>query len=746
MAEERRPPNRRVKTPTVLQIEAVECGAACLGMVLGYYGRIVSLEQLRVECGVSRDGSKASNINKAARRYGLSAKGYRKKTADLFKMTLPMILFWNFNHFVVLEGFSQKWVYINDPAQGRLKITYDEFDLSFTGIVLEFNKTDDFEKGGKKDSLAQMLIPRLRGSWWGVAFVVLASLLLVVINLIVPSFSRIFVDDILVLNRDWILALLAAMGASVLFMALLTWLQQRFLSRLETKLALNMSTKFFWHILRLPMVFFTQRYSGDLTKRIEINDRVSELLSGELATNMIGIVMLGFYSILMLQYDMLLTVIGISIVALNLVALGYFSRLRRDANRRLLIEENAIMGAAMNGLQIIETLKATGSESDFFSKWAGHHAKTVNAEQTLGVYSKILSVIPLMLTNLSVTAILVIGGIRVIQGELTVGMLAAFQALMLAFLTPVNDLVNVGARLQEAEGDLDMLDDVLRYERDSGVDMQVYGADDDLKLAGYIELRNVTFGYSRLGDPLLKNISLSLTPGNRVAFVGSSGSGKSTLAKVIAGLYETWEGDIFFDGRRRDEIPRHVMNNSLAMVDQDIFMFSGSVRENLTMWDKTIPIQHVIQAAKDAAIHSDIVQRSGGYESIVSEGGRNYSGGQKQRLEIARSLVINPTILIMDEATSALDPITEKVIDDNLRRRGCTCIIVAHRLSTIRDCDEIIVFDKGRIVQRGTHDEMINAEGPYAQLIKAEDSGEDAEDILNTIFDRLDTGKFSKPA
>lgn len=731
------PPNRRVKTPTILQIEAVECGAASLGMVLGYYGRIVSLEQLRIECGVSRDGSNASNINKAARRYGLTAKGFRKQPEDLYDLPLPMIIFWNFNHFLVLEGFNKTHAFLNDPAQGRTKVTHAEFDISFSGVVLVFEKTDAFEKGGKTPSLIEALSPRLRGSWSGVNYVIIASFLLVLLGLVVPTFSRIFVDDILVQGRDWIAPLLAAMGLTALAVGILTWLQQKYLLRLETKLALSMSTRFFWHILRLPIVFFTQRYGGDLTKRIEINDRVAQLLSGELATNLLGVVMVGFYAILMIQYDVVLTVVGISIVTLNMIALQVFSRRRTDATKRLQIEESAIMGSAMNGLQIIETLKATGAESDFFAKWAGQHAKTINVEQEHAIYSKILSVIPLLLTNLSIVAILVVGGVRVIDGSMTVGMLVAFQILMLAFLKPVNELVNLGGRLQDAKGDLNMLDDVLRYERDPQVDYEVETArENQIKLAGYVELSGITFGYSRFAPPLLQDVSLSLKPGSRVALVGTSGSGKSTVAKLIAGLYAPWEGQILFDDKTREEIPRPVITRSLAMVDQDIFMFEGTIRENLSLWDKTIPIQDIIQATKDAAIHADISARSGGYESKIVEGGRNFSGGQKQRLEIARALVRNPTILVLDEATSALDPITEKTIDDNIRRRGCTCVIVAHRLSTIRDCDEIIVFDKGQIVQRGTHASMINVDGPYARLIKAEE-GDDKETVMETIFDRL---------
>jgi len=701
-------------------MEAVECGAACLGTVLAYFRRWVPLEELRLACGVSRDGSKASNMIKAARRYGLVAKGFKTEPGGLRNRKLPAILHWNFNHFVVLDGFRKGRVHINDPASGPRTVSEEELDQSFTGVVLTFEPGPDFEPGGSPPSLLRALARRLEGAAPALLFVLLAGLALVLPGLVAPVFTKVFVDQVLLDDRrQWLGPLLLGMGITATLLGLLTWLQQSYLLRLETRMAVAGSSRFLWHVLRLPVEFFTQRFAGDVSSRVAINDRVAQLLSRDLATHCVGALMIVFFAVVMFQYDALLTVISIVVVSINVAALRYVSRKRVDGNRRLLQERGKLNGTAIGGLQTIETLKATGGESDLFARWSGYQAKVVNNRQELERYTQVLDAIPPFLVALNTALILGIGSLRVIDGALTLGALVAFQALVASFVAPVNRLVNLGGQLQLVEGDMNRLDDVLRYRTEEGIaaDPGAVPEDRRVRLAGRLELRGVTFGYSRLAPPLIEGFDLTLEPGSRVALVGSSGSGKSTVAKLVTGLYRPWSGEILFDGEPRDEIPPQVLNSSLAAVDQTVFLFEGSVRDNLTLWDPTQPLPEVVAAARDACIHGDVAGRPAGYDSPVAEGGANFSGGQRQRLEIARALVGNPSLLVLDEATSALDPETEQRIDENLRRRGCTCLIIAHRLSTVRDADEILVLDGGKIVQRGVHEDLRDAEGPYAELI-----------------------------
>jgi len=717
------PPSKRVRTPTLLQMEAVECGAASLGIVMGYYGLTVPLEEIRVECGVSRDGSKASNVLKAARKYGLDAKGYKyDDLTKLYDLELPVVLFWNLNHFLVLEGFGGGKAFLNDPAKGPTKVTLEELNSSYSGVVLTFAPGENFHKGGNKPSMLRSLRARLDDSTGALLFVMLCGLLLVVPGLVVPTFTRIFIDDYLVGHRAFIVQpLLMAMGVTALFLMALTWLQRYYLLRLQTKLSLLHSSRFFAHLQRLPVPYFVQRFAGEIGSRVAINDNVASVIASKLTTTAIDLCVVVFYAALMLYYDVPLSLAVILVSFINIAIIRSVARIRTDISRRLQLDKGKLMGTSMGGLQMIETLKATGGEAEFFGRWAGYQAKSLVGEQGLSVISETTANIPALVGTLATLLVYIMAGFKVMEGQFTIGMLVAYQTLVASFNRPLASLVNFSGLLQELRGDMTRLDDVMAYPQDpqySRFEAAEKTADQaSLKLSGKVELRDITFGYSPLEPPLIDGFNLTVHPGERVALVGGSGSGKSTVAKLVAGLYEPWRGTVLFDDRPRTELPRRLITNSVAVVDQEVFLFGGTIAENVSMWDTTLPPSRISAACHDAAIADVIEARDGRYDAVLEEGGKNMSGGQRQRLEIARALAGLPTIVVLDEATSALDSATETVIDESLRRRGCTCLIIAHRLSTIRDADKILVMRRGKVVQEGTHDSMKDIPGPYRDLI-----------------------------
>lgn len=713
---------KRVHTPTVVQQEAVECGAAALAIVLGYHGRVVPLEELRVACGVSRDGAKAANVLKAARSYGLEASGMRTETSGLAKSPLPAIVFWNFNHFLVVEGAGPRGVWVNDPAVGPRRVSWEEFEGSFTGIVLELKPGPDFEPGGSRPRLVSALAARLSivAAASPLALCVIAGLALAIPGLIVPAFLKIFVDLVLDQGeRHLVVPLVLGLLAAALAQAGLTWLQQVVLIRLSTKLSLSMSTRFVQHMLRLPVGFFLQRFAGHLVARVGLNDQVASLLSGQLTTTLLSLVSAAVYGVAMLVIDPLLGAVAIALGGANFLALRAVSRRRRDVNVVLVSETAKLNAVSFAGIQAIETIKASGAEDDFFGRWSGQQAKVVNGRQDLGVATQALATVPTLLGALSAAAIVTLGALRVLDGSLSLGSLLALQSLAISFTVPIQSLVTLGETLQEAEGNLASLDDVLRYPAETSNGSAALD-DRPARLSGRLELEEVTFGYSPLAPPLIDGLSLVIEPGHRVAIVGPTASGKSTVARLVAGIFRPWSGRILLDGVPRDELAPDLVAANVSLVDQEINLFEASIRENISLWDPTIPEQAIVRAARDASIHDDITRRTGAYERRVEEGARDWSGGQRQRLEIARALATEPALVILDEATSALDPVVEREIDEALRARGCACLIVAHRLSTIRDCDEIVVLDQGRVAQRGPHDQLMAEGGLYAELVTAD--------------------------
>lgn len=712
----------RRRVPPILQMEATECGAACLAMILARFGRWVPLEELRVRCGVSRDGSKAASVLRAARELGLKAQGYRRQTGRIFDVPFPMIVFWNFNHFVVVEGIRGDRVYIVDPGEGPRTISRKEFDGSFTGVALGFEPGPDFRRGGSPPSVWRGLRRRLGAARAPLAFAIGATLLLVIPGLAIPTLSKVFVDDVLVhRHTSWMAPLLIGLGITAAMRGLLTWLQQYCLARLEIKLSLVTTAKFFQHIVTLPMTFFHQRYAGDLANRVMLNNTVAQLISGGFATNAIAVLTLSFYGAVMLSYDVLLAVAAFAMGGLNLIGLRLASTARENAQRRLLKEQGAIAGLSVSGVRMIETLKANGAEQDFFSRWTGIHANALGAQQRLGLYTNLLNIAPPALAGLNSALVLGLGGVRILEGALTIGGLVAFQSLAQSFSRPIEGLVQFGANLQTARGDIAKLDDVLNYEPDPRAVAAARESRPGRRepARGLVQLENVTFGYNRQEAPLVRDLNLTIAPGQRVALVGGSGSGKSTIARLACGILTPQSGVVRIDGRAVEDIRPSDFVAAMSFVDQDIHLFEGTVRDNICLWDRTVSSVALTRALRDAAIHDAIMSRPGKVESRVEEDGGNFSGGQRQRLEIARALVTDPAILVLDEATAALDTLTELEIDGRLRQRGCTCLIVAHRLSTIRDVDEIVVLDRGNIAERGTHDELIGQEGIYRDLITA---------------------------
>ena len=716
---------QRITTPILLQMHASECGAACLGSILAYFGRWVPLTELREKCEVSRDGSSAASISRAARHYGLECSGLSIRVEQLKKLELPLILFWQFSHFVVLEGFDDRYFYLNDPATGRRRVSAEEFNKGYSGVALRFERGADFKTGGEQPSLFRQLGTLPVGSWTVLTGVFACGLMLTLLTLIVPASLSVFVDDVLEHRGAWGGLVAALLGGGVL-VYVLSLLKHRFLKRLAVRISVIGYDRGLSRLLRLPVEFFEHRLVGDLTDRVSSIDRIAKNLTDQFLVLVIDMAMSAVLLVAMLAYDARLALIVLLLALLHGMLAHFLNALRAVRSHAMRREQGLLIDTGMQMLTHADNLRLTGSDDRFFSRWSGQQARELHARQLHSELGSVNAALPGLIAALRAAAILGVGGNLVMAGEMTLGTLVGFYILAEMFLAPVGRFLEFADKRQALEVDLQRLEDISKtpedpvFSRRSPESVSIPTFNGRLQLAGQLELRNVTFGFNRSRPPLLKDFNLEIEPGQRVAVVGPSGSGKSTLARLVSGVYRPWSGEILFDGHLRDEIPEEVLRQSISMVDQEVVLFSASLRDNITLWNPAVPDEAIFAATRDAQIHDDILVRPQGYATFVEEGGTNFSGGQRQRLEIARALVGNPTVLILDEATSALDAATEEYVDDALRRRGVTCLIVAHRLSTVRDCDEIIVLDKGAEVQRGTHDELIeDRDGTYYKLIKS---------------------------
>ena len=716
--------NGKCKVPVILQMEALECGAASLGMILAYYDKWIPLEQIRLDCGVSRDGSNAKSIFKAAKSYGLDVAAYRYEPDKLKeKGYFPCIIHWNFNHFVVLDGFKGGKAYLNDPAKGAYSVSMDVFDKSFTGICLFFSPGENFVPSGEKKNIWSFILDRLKGSKDAFFFTVFVNVIAALFGLITPAFSRVFIDRLLS-QRDpgWLLPFIGIMAGIGLLQVLVSLFQGIYSLRINGKIAAVGSMTYMWKVLHLPLEFFSQRLAGDIQSREGLNANVAKTAVNVLAPLILNVGMMVFYFVVMLRYSPLLTLIGLSSLVVTAVVPYYIAEVSNNYARMSMRDSAKLHASTVAAFDMIETIKASGSENGYFEKWAGYQAavntQTIKSTRT----QEYLMLLPQFVSSLANQLVLIIGVWLCMNGEFTIGMITAFQGFLTSFMSPAQMLIDSGKTLRELSPSIDRINDVMCYPQEN-----VFAdASDEVKsgfpgkMSGRVEVRDLTFGYSRLGEPVIRDFSMKLEPGQSVAIVGGSGCGKSTVSKLLSGLYQPWTGDILFDGRPICSYSSEDFHDSVTVVDQDIILFEDTIENNIKMFDDTVEDYEMILAARDAQIHWSIMQRPQGYQHKFIDGGYDFSGGERQRIEIARALALDPTVIILDEATSALDAKTEYEIVQSIRSRGISSIVIAHRLSTIRSCDEIIVLEKGRIVDRGTHESLMKNCRLYQDLVASE--------------------------
>lgn len=712
------------KVPVVMQMEALECGAACLCMISAYYGKWIGLPIVRKDCGVSRDGSIAKNILVAARSYGFDAAGYKLEPKDVGEMTLPAIVHWNFNHYVVVTkiDYKKNKVYINDPARGRVVVSMETFDKSFTGILLSIVPTDKFKPEGKPRSMIDFAIKCLKGSFFPFFLASMLSIAIGIINIVYPLLDRFFIDNILSNNNSiWLNWFLTATFGVILTNVLIGVVQSIHWLKIEGKFAITSSAKFMWHALRLPLDFFSQRYIGDIVSRQQSAANVSIVVIKNIAPIFIDLFCLVLYLFFMINYSWLLSIIGIASILINIFVVKYSSKKLVEIKNEAAPNAGKLMSVTYSAVEMIETIKATGAENGFFERWSGFYTKQNNSDVRTLKFHQYIGSIPDLIQALSSLILKLLGVYLIIEEHFTIGMLTAYEGFVSGFRKPINNFLGVYQTFLGIKNEIERVEDVLDYNLDVSVVKSSNLKNSIVEpLTGSLELKNITFGYSPLAEPLIENFSIKIKPGEWVAFVGPSGCGKSTLSKLIMGLYQPWSGSILFDGKTRSQIDPYLFHSSVSMVDQERILFNDTIKNNIKMWDESIEDFSTILATTAADIHSTIISRPGGYDHVIKEGGKDFSGGQCQRFEIARALAVEPKLLVLDEATSALDAKTEVKVINNIRNLGCSCVVVAHRLSTIRDCDQIIVLHQGKVVESGKHNELMKMGGLYSKLVTVE--------------------------